>query len=91
MHAVASSLQFDDLGMMQETVQDGAGSQHFSPIFQRPVKSDDQNTSQSDDATIIQVKTSPPVDGPGVSPWGIVAMVTLFVGAMVWVMRRKLI
>jgi uncharacterized repeat protein (TIGR01451 family) len=55
------------------------------------VKSDDPGTQQPDDPTIIQVKTSPPVHGPGVSQWGIVAMIVLLGSAMVWVMRRKLI
>jgi hypothetical protein len=53
------------------------------------VKSDDPGTPQLDDPAIIQIKTSPPVYGPGVSTWGIVAMVVLFGGTIVWVIRRR--
>ena len=53
------------------------------------VKSDDPNTSQPNDPTIINIKTSPPVPGPGISQWGIVAMILLIGSAMVWVIRRR--
>jgi cytochrome c peroxidase len=55
------------------------------------VKSDDPGTTQLNDPTVTQIKISPPVQGSGVSSWGIMAMVVLLGGAMVWVMRRRLI
>jgi uncharacterized repeat protein (TIGR01451 family) len=53
------------------------------------VKSDDPGTDQPGDPTITQVKTSPPVHGPGVSLWGIMALAMLLGGSMIWMIRRK--
>jgi uncharacterized repeat protein (TIGR01451 family) len=56
------------------------------------VKSDDPGTPQPGDPTIIGVQTSPldHIPGiPGISFWGGVAMILLFGGAMIWVIRRR--
>jgi uncharacterized repeat protein (TIGR01451 family) len=53
------------------------------------LKSDNPNTSQSNDPTIVQIKTSPPAHGPGVSQSGVVVMVVLFGGIMAGLLRRK--
>jgi uncharacterized repeat protein (TIGR01451 family) len=39
--------------------------------------------------TVTPIKTSPPVHGPGVSEWGILALITLLGGGMIWIIRRR--
>jgi uncharacterized repeat protein (TIGR01451 family) len=53
-----------------------------------PIVSDDPDTTQPDDPTIVNVMMSSPVHSPGLSTWGIVVLVILFAGIMVWVGRR---
>jgi uncharacterized protein len=53
------------------------------------VRSDDTHTSRLNDATITHIKMSEPIRGPGMSRWGIIILIALFGGALVWVGRRK--
>jgi hypothetical protein len=53
------------------------------------LKSNDPDTSVADDPTVTLIKTSPPVHGPSISEWGILALTTLLGGGMAWMMRRR--
>jgi uncharacterized repeat protein (TIGR01451 family) len=51
--------------------------------------SNDPDTALSDDPTVTLVKVSPPVHGPSMSEWGIVALTALLGSAIFRVIRRK--
>jgi uncharacterized repeat protein (TIGR01451 family) len=51
--------------------------------------SNDPDTALSDDPTVTLVKVSPPVHGPSMSEWGIVALTALLGSAMFRLIRRK--
>jgi uncharacterized repeat protein (TIGR01451 family) len=54
---------------------------------------DDPDTSEPDDPTDTLISLPGPTPPPGVptvNHWGIVAMITLFAGLLVWAMRRRL-
>jgi uncharacterized repeat protein (TIGR01451 family) len=53
------------------------------------ISDDPSTTDLPDDPTITKIKTSPPVHGPSISEWGVIALTTLLGGGIVWLMRRK--
>jgi uncharacterized repeat protein (TIGR01451 family) len=53
------------------------------------VKSDDPSTQPVGDSTIINIKESPPIHGPGLSQWGVIILVVVFGGSIAWMIRRR--
>jgi uncharacterized repeat protein (TIGR01451 family) len=53
------------------------------------LKSDDPDTRKVGDPTVTQIKASPPVHGPGISEWGILALTVLLGGTMVRLIRKR--